>query len=192
VSVFILLCFVLIEKLILVYWVCYVCRSRVDYSIEGNERQSLVNQVLGNLVRLHHPGVVTLPGNGHRELTTTWEHYWFTPDGSYRTAQEAVVHNFSVSIFSMYYFFFITPSALMCFLLHILFYSYIFGCPRRVTTRRTHLRSSMPLLKRSSWMLFCMLAFKQTMHTTRKSSARKWTRTWVLTKFTWPSCNTAR
>jgi hypothetical protein len=43
----------------------------------------LVNQVLGNLVPLHHPGVVTLLGNGRCELTTTWEHYQFTPDGSY-------------------------------------------------------------------------------------------------------------
>jgi hypothetical protein len=50
--------------------------------------------VLGNLVRLHHPGVVTLPGNDHRELTTTWEHYQFTPDGSYGTTQGAVVHDF--------------------------------------------------------------------------------------------------
>jgi hypothetical protein len=54
----------------------------------------LVNQVLGNLVRLHHPGVVTLPGNGRRELTTTWEHYRFAPDGSYGTAQGAVAHDF--------------------------------------------------------------------------------------------------
>jgi hypothetical protein len=40
-----------------------------------NERQRLVNQVLGNLVHLHHSDVVTLPENGRRELTTTWEHY---------------------------------------------------------------------------------------------------------------------
>jgi hypothetical protein len=78
-----------------------VCRSWVDYSFEEDKRQRLVNQVLGNLVRLHHPGVVTLPGNGHRELTTTWEHYRFAPDGSYGNAQGAVAHDFWVSIFSM-------------------------------------------------------------------------------------------
>jgi hypothetical protein len=65
----------------------------------------LVNQVLGNLVCLHHPGVVTLPGNSHRELTTTSEHYRFTPDGSYRNAQGAVSHDYWVSIFSIYYYF---------------------------------------------------------------------------------------
>jgi hypothetical protein len=65
-----------------------------------------VNQVLGNLVHLHHPGVVTLPGNGHHDLTTNWEHYRFAPNGSYGTAQVAVAHDFFwVSIFSIYYYF---------------------------------------------------------------------------------------
>jgi hypothetical protein len=58
--------------------------------------------VLGNLIRLHHPGVVTLPGNGHRELATTWEHYRFAPDGSYGNDQGVVVHNFWVSILYMH------------------------------------------------------------------------------------------
>jgi hypothetical protein len=48
----------------------------------------LFNQVLGNLIRLDHPGVVILSGNGRRELATTWEHYRFAPDGSYRNARE--------------------------------------------------------------------------------------------------------
>jgi hypothetical protein len=67
-----------------------------------------VNQVLGNLVHLHHPGVVTLPGSGRRELTTTWEHYQFALDGDYGTAQGEVVHDFWVSFFSVHEFFFIT------------------------------------------------------------------------------------
>jgi hypothetical protein len=67
----------------------------------------LVNQVLGNLVHLHHPGVVTMPRNGRCELATTWEHYRFSPDGSYETAEGAVAHDFWVSIFS-YIFVFIT------------------------------------------------------------------------------------
>jgi hypothetical protein len=64
----------------------------------------LVNQVLGNLVRLHHPGVVTMPRNDRRELSTTWEHYRFAPDGSYGTSQGVVAHDFSVSIFFIYFF----------------------------------------------------------------------------------------
>jgi hypothetical protein len=103
--------------------------------------------VLGNLIRLHHSGMVTMPGNSRRELATTWEHYWFAPDGSYGTAQRAVAHDFWVSIF---FIFFITLSVLMCFLLYILFCSNIFDCPRRATTRRTHWRSSTLLLKRSA------------------------------------------
>jgi hypothetical protein len=60
-----------------------------------------------------------MPGNGRRELTTTWEHYRFAPDGSYGTAQGAVAHDFWVNIF--FIFFFITLSVLMCFLLYIFF-----------------------------------------------------------------------
>jgi chromosome condensin MukBEF MukE localization factor len=54
-----------------------------EYSFEGDERQRLVNHVLGNLVRLYHLGVVTLPGNDRREFATTWEHYRFALYGSY-------------------------------------------------------------------------------------------------------------
>jgi hypothetical protein len=85
-----------------------VCRSWVNYSFKGDSRQIVVNQVLGNLVHLHQPGVVTLPGNGHLKLTTTWEHYRFAPDGDYGTAQGAVAHDIWVSIFSMHDFLFIT------------------------------------------------------------------------------------
>jgi hypothetical protein len=85
-----------------------VCRSLIDYSFEGDSRQRLVNQVLGNLVHLHHPGVVTLPRNGHREIATTWDHYHFALDGDYGTAQGTVSYDFWVSIFSMHDFFFIT------------------------------------------------------------------------------------
>jgi hypothetical protein len=105
--------------------------------------------MLGNLVRLHHLGVVTLPGNGRRELATTWEHYRFALDGSYKNAQGAVAHDFWVSIFGMHDFFLQYFSVLMYFLLHVLFCSYVFGCLRRATTRHTHLRSSTTLLTRS-------------------------------------------
>jgi hypothetical protein len=145
----ILFCYALIENLILIYCLCYVCRSWVDYSFEGDKRQRLVNQVLGNLIYLHHPGVVTLPGNGHRELATTWEHYRFAPEGSYGNAQRAVAHDLWVSIFCMHDFFLHYSSVQMCFLLHVLFCSCVFSCLRRATTRHTHLTSSTTLLTRS-------------------------------------------
>jgi hypothetical protein len=84
-----------------------VCRSWVNYSFERDSRQRLVNQVLGNLVRLHHLGVVTMPENSRLELATTWKHYWFALDGDYRIALGAVVHDLWVSFFSMHEFFFI-------------------------------------------------------------------------------------
>jgi hypothetical protein len=66
---------------------------------------------LGNLIRLHHPGVVTMLRNGRRELATTWEHYRFAPDGSNGTAHGAVAHDFWVSIFFIYFF----PSLLLVY-----------------------------------------------------------------------------
>jgi hypothetical protein len=66
--------------------------------------QRLVNQVLGNLVHLHRPGVETMTVNGHRKLATTWERYRFAPDGSYGTAQGAVAHDFWVNIFFIFFF----------------------------------------------------------------------------------------
>jgi hypothetical protein len=104
----VLFCYVLIVNLILIYWLYYVCRSWADYSFDGISRQRLINQVLDNLIHLHHPGVVTLLKNGRRVLTTSWDHYWFALDGDYGTAQGAVSHDFWVSIFSMRDFFFIT------------------------------------------------------------------------------------
>jgi hypothetical protein len=61
-------------------------RSWIDYIFEGDSRQRPVNQMLGNLVHLHHPGVVTLPRNGCLELTTTCDQYRFALDGDYVTA----------------------------------------------------------------------------------------------------------
>jgi hypothetical protein len=75
---------------------------------EGDSRQRLVNQVLSNLIHLHHPGVVTMPENGRLELTTTWDHHRFASDRDYETVQGVVAHDFWVSFFSMYDFIFIT------------------------------------------------------------------------------------
>jgi hypothetical protein len=85
-----------------------VCRSWINYSFDGDSRQRLVNQLLGNLVHLHHPGVATLPENDLRELTDTWDHYRFASDRDYGTAQGAVSHDLWVSFFSMHDFSFIT------------------------------------------------------------------------------------
>jgi hypothetical protein len=70
-----------------------VCRSWIDYSFNRTLRQILVNQVLGNLVHLHYPGVVTLPGNGRRMLIITWDHYRYAPDENYGTTKGAAAYN---------------------------------------------------------------------------------------------------
>jgi hypothetical protein len=102
----VLLCCVLIVNLILIYLLCYVCRSWIDSTFDGMSKQRLVNQVLDNMCRLHYPGVVTLP-SGRRGLATTWDHYQSTSDGDFETAQGAMSHDFWISIFFMHGFFFI-------------------------------------------------------------------------------------
>jgi hypothetical protein len=67
-----------------------MCRFWIDSRFDGTSRQRLVNQVLGNLCRLHYPGMVTLLGTGEREITTSCEHYQFAPDGDYGTTQGVV------------------------------------------------------------------------------------------------------
>jgi hypothetical protein len=89
------------------YWLCYVCRFCIDSTFDGTSKQRLVNHVLGNLCRIHYPGVVTLP-SGRQELATTWDNYQYAPNGDYRAAQGTVSHDFWVSIFFMLGFFIIT------------------------------------------------------------------------------------
>jgi hypothetical protein len=117
---------------------------------------------MGNLCRLHYPGMVTLP-SGWREIATTWENFQFAPDTDYGTTQGIVSHDFWVSFFFIHGFFFITRV-----LMHILFCSYVFDFPKWTTTRVTHLWSLTAMLTRSSRMQFPMLVFRQTINITRK------------------------
>jgi hypothetical protein len=139
-----------------------MCRSWIDYGFDGTSMQRLVNQVLGNLGRLHYPGMVTLP-NGRREIANTWEHFWFAHDGDYETTQGAVLHDLWVSFSFIHGFFFITRV-----LMHILFCSYVFGCLKWETTSITHLLSLTTMLTKLLRMQFPMLGFRQTTHITRK------------------------
>jgi hypothetical protein len=49
----------------------------------GHHRQ--VKQILGNLLRLHYPGLVTK--SGRSEPATTWRDYAHAPDARYGNAQ---------------------------------------------------------------------------------------------------------
>ncbi|KAL5647682.1 hypothetical protein ACJX0J_042037, partial [Zea mays] len=49
-------------------------KTSIDDSFTGTGHYRQVNMVLGNLVRLHWPGLVTLP-SGESVPATTWEHY---------------------------------------------------------------------------------------------------------------------
>ena len=62
----------------------------------GREHHRQVNAVLGNLVRLHYPGVVTL-ASGERVPATSWKHYALSPDQAHGNAQGAVESDFWVS-----------------------------------------------------------------------------------------------
>ena len=68
------LCLNVIESYVLISTLISVCRTWIDDSFTGTGHYRQVNMVLGNLVRLHWPGVVTLPA-GESVLATTWEHY---------------------------------------------------------------------------------------------------------------------
>jgi hypothetical protein len=59
----------------------------------GHPRQ--VNQILGNLIHLHYPGLVTK--GGHSEPVTTWRDYARALDARHENAQGVVRHSFWVS-----------------------------------------------------------------------------------------------
>jgi hypothetical protein len=53
----------------------------IDDSFTCTRHYRQVNMVLGNLVRLHWPGLVTLP-SGESVPATTWEHYVYRTFGN--------------------------------------------------------------------------------------------------------------
>jgi hypothetical protein len=68
------LCLIVIESYVFISTLFSVCRTWIDDSFTGTGHYRQVNMVLGNLVRLHWPGLVTLP-SGESVPATTWEHY---------------------------------------------------------------------------------------------------------------------
>jgi hypothetical protein len=64
--------------------------------------------------------MVTLP-SGQREITTTWEHFRFAPDGDYGTTQGVVSHDFWVSFFFICGFFLHYPCTNAYFVLQLCF-----------------------------------------------------------------------
>jgi hypothetical protein len=72
------LCLNVIESYVLISTLFSVW---INDSFTGIGHYRQVNMVLGNLVRLHWPGLVTLP-SGESVPVTPWEHYRY---GVYRT-----------------------------------------------------------------------------------------------------------
>jgi hypothetical protein len=66
-----------------------VCSTWIDDSFTGTEHYRQVNMVLSNLVRLHWPGLVTLP-TGESVPATTWEHYRYGVCRTFSNAQALV------------------------------------------------------------------------------------------------------
>jgi hypothetical protein len=69
--------------------------SWLDTNWDGRGHHRQVNHILGNLIRLHYPGLVTK--GGRSEPTTTWRDYACAPDARYGNAQEVMRHTFWVS-----------------------------------------------------------------------------------------------
>jgi hypothetical protein len=68
------LCLIVIEIYGFISTLFSVCSTWIDDSFTGIGHYRQVNMVLGNLVRLYCPGLVTLP-SGESVPDTTWEHY---------------------------------------------------------------------------------------------------------------------
>jgi hypothetical protein len=68
----------------------------LDTSFDGRGHHRQVKQVLGNLLRLHYPGIVMM-GAGHCEPITTWHDYAHAPDAIYGNAQRIMRNTFWVS-----------------------------------------------------------------------------------------------
>jgi hypothetical protein len=62
-------------------------------SFDGRGHNRQVNAILGNLLRLHYPGLVTR-GAGRTAPTTTWRDYARAPDARYGNAQGVVRNTF--------------------------------------------------------------------------------------------------
>jgi hypothetical protein len=89
-----------ISFLILYMMLTFLCllsfSSWLDTSFDGRSHHRKVNQVLGNLLYLHYPGIV-MKGAGHSEPATTWRDYAHAPDARYGNAQGVVRNAFWVS-----------------------------------------------------------------------------------------------
>jgi hypothetical protein len=73
---------------------CYVANGMTHLS---TTEVTIDRQVLGNLCRLHNPGIVTDP-KGVVVPCTSWSHFALAPHATYGTAQGAVKHDFWVRV----------------------------------------------------------------------------------------------
>jgi hypothetical protein len=70
---------------------------QLDTNWDGRGHRRQVNQILGNLIHLHYPELVTK--GGHSEPVTTWHDYARAPDARVGNAQGVVRHAFWVSLY---------------------------------------------------------------------------------------------
>jgi hypothetical protein len=69
--------------------------SWLDTNFDGRGHHRQANQILGNLLHLHYPGLVMKGGSS--EPATTWHDYARAPDARYGNAQGVVRHVLWVS-----------------------------------------------------------------------------------------------
>jgi hypothetical protein len=70
--------------------------SRLDTSFDGRRHHRQVNAILGNLLRLHYPGVMAR-GAGPKAPATGWHDYASALDARYGNAKGGVRSTFWVS-----------------------------------------------------------------------------------------------
>jgi len=113
-----------------------MCRSWIDSKFSGNGHHRQVNYVLGNIIRLHYPGMVRKP-SGESVPARSWDDYLFAPGGVHSNAQEAVWHDFWVRCLIIMYIFLLQICFYTCSsLIMICFCSCTISCLKMETIRR--------------------------------------------------------
>jgi hypothetical protein len=95
--IFNLFSFFLILYMMLIFLCLLSFSSWLDTNWDGRGHYRQVNQILGNLIRLHYPELVMK--GGHSEPATTWHDYARAPDARVGNAEGVVRHAFWVSLY---------------------------------------------------------------------------------------------
>jgi hypothetical protein len=96
--IFDLICLVYLILYMMFTFFCLLSFSSwLDISFDGRGHHRQVNAILGNLLRLHYPGVVVRGAGRTAQPATIWRDYARAPDARYENAQGVMRNVFWVS-----------------------------------------------------------------------------------------------